>query len=128
MSKQLEQLEFRAPADLPLEVEPKAITGPGALAGTWNAGDGGTRAFERMVIAPSGAEITVQAFGACTPTPCDWGAVPGLTYAADVSSAAAISFTAEYTFSFKRVIVTGVLDNGSLVVETFNHFTDGSGR
>jgi hypothetical protein len=33
-----------------------------------------------------------------------------------------------YKFSFKETIVTGVLDSGSLRVETFNHFTDGSGR
>jgi hypothetical protein len=33
-----------------------------------------------------------------------------------------------YKFGFKETIVVGVLDRGSLIVETFDHFTDGSGR
>jgi len=47
---------------------------------------------------------------------------------ANVSSSAAVAFSGRYKFSFKEAIVTGVLDSGSLIVETFNHFTDGSGR
>ena len=123
-----EQHEFRMPADLPHEAAPQAVTGVAALVGTWNACDPATRNLVRVVVAASGSAITVHAFGACTPTPCDWGAVPGLAYAANVSSPAAIAFTAQYKFSFSQVIVTGVLDNGSLVVETFTHFTDKSGR
>jgi hypothetical protein len=122
------QHEFKAPGDLPLEEEPELVAGAGALAGTWNACDAATRNLVRIVIAPAGAEVTVHAFGACSPTPCDWGSVPGLVYAANVSSTAAIAFTAHYKFSFSEVIITGVLDNGSLVVETFTHFTDKSGR
>jgi hypothetical protein len=120
--------EFKAPADLPADGHEEIVAGPGALAGTWNACDQATRNLVRVVIAPKGNELTVHAFGACSPTPCDWGAVAGLAYAANVSSTAAIAFTAQYKFSFSTVIVAGVLDNGSLVVETFTHFTDKSGR
>ncbi len=125
--------EFNAPADQPEEAKREAeafaaVVGPAALVGTWNACDAATRSLVRVVITASGSAIKVHAFGACTPTPCDWGSVPGLAYAADVSSSAAIAFTAHYKFNFKETIVTGVLDNGSLIVETFNHFTDGSGR
>jgi hypothetical protein len=123
-----EQHEFKKPADLLHKAAPEIVAGAGALAGTWNACDHATRNLVRIVIAPAGAEITVHAFGACSPTPCDWGAVPGLVYAADVSSTSAIAFTAQFKFSFSQVIVTGVLDNGSLIVETFTHFTDKSGR
>jgi len=128
-----EEYEFNAPADQPEEAEAEreaaaAVVGPAALVGTWNACDAATRSLVRVVIAASGAGITVHAFGACTPTPCDWGSVPGLAYAADVSSSVAVAFTARYKFKFKEVIVTGVLDNGSLRVETFNNFTDNSGR
>jgi len=125
--------EFNAPADQPEEMKRHleafaAVVGPAALIGTWNACDAATRSVVRVVIGGSGSAITVHLFGACTPTPCDWGSVPGLAYAENVSSSAAIAFTARYKFSFKETIVTGVLDNGSLIVETFNHFTDGSGR
>jgi hypothetical protein len=128
-----EEHEFNAPADQleqarAREEEAAALVGPAALVGTWNACDAATRSLVRVVIGGSGSAITVHAFGACTPTPCDWGQVPGIAYAANVSSSAAVAFTAHYKFSFKQTIVTGVLDNGSLIVETFNHFTDNSGR
>jgi hypothetical protein len=54
--------------------------------------------------------------------------VSGLAYAESVSSSTSVAFTARYEFKFKETIVTGVLDSGSLRVETFDHFTDGSGR
>jgi hypothetical protein len=128
-----EEHEFNAPADQIEEARAQeeafaAVVGPAGLVGTWNACDAATRGLVRVVIAASGSAITVHAFGACTPTPCDWGSVPGLAYAANVSSSVAIAFTAHYKFSFKETIVTGVLDNGTLIVETFNHFTDKSGR
>jgi hypothetical protein len=128
-----EEHEFNAPSDQVEEARAEeealaAVVGAGALVGTWNACDAATRGLVRVVIAASGSAITVHAFGACTPTPCDWGSVHGLAYAANVSSTAAVAFSAHYKFSFKDTIVTGVLDNGSLIVETFNHFTDGSGR
>jgi hypothetical protein len=128
-----EKHEFNAPADQAEEARAAAkavaaVVGPAALVGTWNACDVATRGLVRVVIAASGSAITVHAFGACTPNPCDWGSVHGLAYAENVSSSAAIAFTAHYKFSFKETIVTGVLDSGSLRVETFNHFTDGSGR
>ena len=121
--------EFNLPSDVAGKAAPKAaVVAPSALVGTWNNCDPATRGLVRVVIAASGSAITVHAFGACTPTPCDWGVVPGLAYAADVSSSAAVAFTAHYKFSFKDTIVTGILDQRTLIVETFNHFTDGSGR
>ena len=96
--------EFNAPQDLEKEADAKAaaaVVGPASLVGTWTACDGATRGLVRIVIATSGASITVQAFGACTPTPCDWGVVRGLAYAADAASTAAVAFTANYQFSFK---------------------------
>jgi hypothetical protein len=56
------------------------------------------------------------------------GLVPGLAYAANVSSTPAVAFSAQYTFSFAKVIVTGQLQGSRLLVETFTEFTDGSGR
>jgi hypothetical protein len=81
-----EEHEFNAPADQPEEARAEAeafaaVVGPAALVGTWNACDAATRSLVRVVIAASGSAITVHAFGACTPTPCDWGSVPGLAYA-----------------------------------------------
>jgi hypothetical protein len=80
------------------------------------------------MIAANGNEIAVHAFGACTPTPCDWGQVNGLVYANNVATVPAVAFTASYTFAFKVTTIVGHLQNGALIVETFDHFTDNSGR
>jgi len=111
-----------------VEKAAKAVISTSALVGSWNACNRQTRGLIRVVIGAAGSGITVHAFGACTPTPCDWGQVPGTAYAENVSSADAIAFTAQYKFDFKTTIVTGLLDQGSLIVETYNTFTDNSGR
>ena len=129
----LDTPEFNAPGDMMQEMEKakaatRAVVSPSALLGTWNACDPDTSGLVRVVLAASGSGMTVQVFGACHPTPCDWGVEPAIAYAANVSATESVAFTATYKFSFKKVIVTGVLDSGSMRVETFNRFTDGSGR
>lgn len=69
-----------------------------------------------------------HAYGACSPTPCDWGAVVASAYSANVSSSVGTAFTAQYTFSFKQTLLAGVLTGNRLVVYEFNHFTDHSAR
>src|SRR5947208_11973183 len=97
-----DKAEFNAPADVVEEVEAEALVGPGALLGSWHACDSATRGLVRIDIAAAGQAVTVHAFGACVPSPCDWGSVHGLAYAADVSSTAAIAFSAHYKFKFKE--------------------------
>lgn len=129
--------EFRAPSDmlenervrLGITTPPAAVVvTPQPLVATWINCDHQTRGLVRLMIAASGSEITVHAFGACQPTPCDWGVVNGSIYADNVTSVPAMAFTATYTFAFKQTVIVGHLFNGSLLVETFDHFTDKSGR
>jgi hypothetical protein len=129
----LDTPEFNSPADMLRDIEKakvstRAVVSPSALLGTWNACDPDTSGIVRVVVAASGTGMTVQVFGACHPTPCDWGVQQGTSYATGVSATDSVALTATYKFGFKRVIVTGVLDAGSMRVETFNMFTDGSGR
>lgn len=137
MSSAITKQEFRAPADiLAKEVERLGVPHPAAplvvvptpLVGTWLNCDHQTHGMIRLMIAAAGSEITVHGFGACSPTPCDWGTVNGLIYAANVASTPAMAFTATYTFGFKQTTLVGRLLNGALIVETFDHFTDKSGR
>ena len=131
------KLEFRSPADqlhdeiirlkLPQQFKPELVA-PNPLVGTWVNCDHQTRGVVRLVIAASGKEITVHGFGACSPTPCDWGVAPGLIYASNVTASPAVAFTATYTFGFKQTVVVGHLLDGALMVEIFDHFTDNSGR
>ncbi len=105
-----------------------ALVSPAALVGIWLNTDKATRDIVKIVIAQAGSGITVHAFGACSPTPCDWGAVAGFAYSASVSSSPAVALSAQYSFSFSKVILTGHLQGSILTVESFTEFTDGSGR
>ncbi len=98
------------------------------LVGTWNNVNPATRDVVKVVIAAAGSGIKVDAFGACSPTPCNWGNVAGTAYAANVSSSPAVAFSAQYKFSFAQAILVGHLQGKNLIIETFTHFTDGSGR
>lgn len=129
--------EFRAPADvLSKEIErlglPKDYVVNAValdpLLGTWVNCDHKTRGLIRLMIAASGKEITVHGFGACSPNPCDWGVVNGNVYSLGVTATSAMAFTAVYNAGFKQTIIVGHLMYGVLVVETFDHFTDSSGR
>jgi hypothetical protein len=98
------------------------------LLGTWTNADHNTRDLVRVTITASGTGFSVHAFGACTPTPCDWGVVPGNGFADSVLSGPGVAFTAQYRFTFKETLIVGRIEFGALFVETFNHFIDGSCR
>lgn len=123
-------LDFKAPADLIEEVKPAALPLPGVapLTGNWKNVDAHTRGIVRLMINPAKTGINVHLYGACHPTPCDWGAVPGMTYAPDVTSKSAVAFTAHYRMDFKETFVTGNLNRGTLTLELFTHFKDKSSR
>ena len=127
MTTQLKS-EFKSPAHVAESAAAPAVVSAAPLIGTWVNTDSTTRDLVKIVIAARGAGITVDAFGACSPSPCVWGVVPGIAYAANVSSSPAVAFSAEYKFSFSHVIIVGFLQGKYLEVETYTQFTDGSGR
>lgn len=120
--------EYKTPSQMVEGAVTAAAVTPAPLVGTWNNVNPATRDIVKVVIAAAGSGITVDTFGACSPTPCNWGNVAGLAYAANVSSSPAIAFSAQYKFSFSQVILTGHLQGKNLILESFTHFTDGSGR
>jgi hypothetical protein len=105
----------------------KVAPSPIDLLGTWVNVDSNTRNIVKIIIGWNGG-VTIHAFGACTPKPCDWKRVRAMAYGNNVSSNRAVAFSALYHFNFKETIVTGVLQRGTLIVQSFSHFTDGSGR
>ena len=111
-----------------VKVEKAIMLSLNSIVGKWNNCDSKTRGLTSVVLSAKGNALSVQCFGACTPTPCDWGIVAGTAYAENVSATGAIAFSAMYDLKFKATIVTGHLDNGCLIVETFDMFKDGSGR
>ena len=125
------KLQFNSPSDV-LELESglrpatkPAPTGIPQLVGTWMNRDITSQGLVKLII---GNNFSIHGFGACVPTPCDWGTTPGTNYAENVTGNQPVAFTALYKTSFKETIIVGRLEAGLLLVETFDHFTDGSGR
>src|ERR1700730_9487957 len=120
-------MKFNKPTE---KLEPRRLDALtlGSLVGTWKNVNAATRDIVEVVLTNTGGSLGVHAYGACSPTPCDWGQVPGQAYAASVAGGAAVAFTANYAFGFKNTILTGHLDGKHLIVDDFNVFEDGSGR
>jgi hypothetical protein len=113
----------------PLGDRPLLIAG---AFGTWKSVTP-TNGVVEMQIGGSQASPTIEAFGQCSPTPCDWGAVRSVTYGSSISSSVGSVVLAPYSFGFKNaqvVVQYGVNRAGDeqLIVKVYNEFTDGSGR
>jgi hypothetical protein len=98
------------------------------VVGVWENCDARTRGIVRIELAEQAGNLVVHVFGACVPTACDWGAIQGTAYAESVVDNDAVAFTAPYDPGFADKLVTGHLDGGTLIVEVFTNFKDGSGR
>lgn len=103
----------------------------GAL-GSWTnlASTGG---LVKLSVAGTQSAPVVEAFGQCSPTPCDWGRAMPAVYGSSISSAVGTTALAPYSFGFKNaqlVIKYWLTASGDerLTVTTYNEFTDSSGR
>jgi len=124
-----QQQQFKAPSHIAQAgAAPAAVISTAPLVGTWVNIDKATNDIVRVVIAASGSGISVDVFGACSPTPCNWGTVAGTAYAATVSSVPGVAFSAQYALGFAKASVVGHLNGDRLLIESFTEFTDGSGR
>jgi hypothetical protein len=114
---------------------PKADT---ALLGTWVNTNAASNSVKQIVVAPNRVNsVNVDAFGACSPTLCEWGSVPAITYGSSVSSLTGTAFQTNQRFlsggiEWSRTSLQGNVVNTSLgarlVVREMTVFEDGSGR
>jgi hypothetical protein len=74
--------------------------------------------------------LEVRAFGSCSPIPCDWGLVTGITFGDSVTAKTGSTFLAPYVFSFAKKLVEGTVNAAGtqLTVQTWTEFTDSSAR
>ena len=106
-----------------------AQAAPSPFVGTWINSDPNTRGIVRLRITQGVHGLGVQVFGACVPTPCDWGLEGLTTYGDNVSDPDHKFGTAAYSFDFKQTAMTfQLLDANTLLVDDYSMFTDGSGR
>ena len=103
----------------------------GAL-GSW-VNPAATGGLAKVVIGGTAAAPVVHAYGQCSPTPCDWGRVRGVTYGDGISSSVGEKVLAPFKFGFKKAQLAitfhhPVKGADTLTVTSYNEFTDGSGR
>jgi hypothetical protein len=98
------------------------------LVGAWLNTDRATPGIIKLVLSNQEGTFIVQGFGACSPSPCDWGEVKGVVYSSGVNSQEGMAFTAFYDFGFMETSLAVYLKSGILVLDSFNTFKDRSGR
>ena len=55
-----------------------------------------TRNLVDLVVTANGRGITVDGFGACSPTSCQWGRIAGTVFGPSVSAASGTAFAAQW--------------------------------
>ena len=100
----------------------KPPTNFSALVGVWNNTNPSTRGIVRVVVRKSGAGITVQPFGACSPTPCNHGIIRARSFSSGVGDAHAIGFNAVRNFGFKSTAYNAIWGGNTLALLTQDTF------
>lgn len=98
------------------------------LVGLWKNVDPNTYGIVKIKIRTRLGSLTIRPYGNCTPKLCDWGEHYARSYATNVKSNQAISFTISINQGFCETILTGKLQGDKLIVDVFTVFTDYSYR
>jgi len=99
--------------------------------GTWVNTNAATRGIVKFAISGTTPILSIQVWGACHPTPCDWGRQTAYAYGPDVSAnpvTKALAVTATYTTGFSQTILTLHPNPATMTVSVYTRFTDKSGR
>jgi hypothetical protein len=106
-----------------------ANASPAQFNGLWVNVDPATHGITRFLVLPTPGGPKVHTYGACSPTPCDWGEVPLVTYGDNVTDTDHKYGTAVYSFGFVTQAMTfQLLDATTMEVHTYYQFLDHSGR
>ncbi|PZS29097.1 MAG: hypothetical protein DLM58_16045 [Pseudonocardiales bacterium] len=122
----------------PAQATPAPPNASSALLGTWVNTNGNSHSVKKIVVVANRAHsVSVDAFGACTPTLCEWGTVPAITYGANVSAATGGTFQSNQRFlsgrrEWSRTTLLGSVSRTKvglrLSLRELTVFLDGSGR
>lgn len=108
------------------------LAAPQDFVGTWVNTNPNTRGITRLVVTSTGANtLSVQAFGKCHPTDCDWGTTQLITYGSNVQDSDHKFATANYRPRFANTILTLNLNphnRRQVTLQSFTQFLDSSGR
>jgi len=99
--------------------------------GTWKNTNAATRGIVKLTVTGTTPVLTIEVWGACTPTPCDWGKNTAYAYGPNVSTSpvkAATAVTSIYNTNFSQTILVLTRTPVGLQVSSYTRFTDTSGR
>lgn len=103
------------------------VLDPSLLVGDWrNTNRAG--GIDRIVCEAAHSGLQVRCFGRLRDAVCEWGSVPAHAYSFQFDVRIAGAFSALYDLNFIEIHVQANVKAGVLVVASFNHFKDGSGR
>lgn len=96
--------------------------------GEWVNVDAATGDITRVSVTQSVTGWTVRAFGACSPTDCEWGETPLYLVGDSVESTSYDRGYAIWDFGFAVSYVSFRIEGSQLELEKFTIFQDGSRR
>lgn len=111
-----------------LPLKPRGRLDPTSLLGVWINTHSATGGIVRVLLETKNGSFTVHAFGACDPSPCDWGEVKAEVFAESILSEEGKTFLAFYDVGVMEVYLHAWVKLGVLVIVKFDRFKDGSGR
>jgi hypothetical protein len=100
------------------------------LLGGWVNADANTGGLTKLGVSQNKltGQVNVHAWGACSPTDCDWGTEALSPVGSSVSDDTPEYAIANFDFDFKSTFITTRFENGELIVGSYNVFHDGSDR
>ena len=98
------------------------------LVGVWNNANPSTGGIVQVVVRSSSSGLTIQAFGACSPTPCNHGIVRARAFSPAVGTSAASGFSAARNFGFKSTSYNAILQGSSMTLLTQDTFAGADTR
>jgi hypothetical protein len=98
------------------------------LVGTWFTMDRDAAGVTRIHVRQLDGSLFVSLFGVAAGETVDWGEVEAQPFGENVISTSVVAFTATFDFGFLVTVVAGRVSQEILTLDTFNAFTDASGR
>lgn len=110
---------------------PAAAVGPAPFFGVWFNTNRASGGIVKVELTLRDDRLILHAYGAPTvlsSKPSDWGKVEAQSFATQDGSFEDEGFTARYDFGFMESFLAANQKRGILVIASYNHFKDGSGR
>lgn len=104
------------------------VASPADFLGSWVNVDPNTGGLTKLIVAQQGGGYTVQGFGKCHPTDCDWGRTTLNLLGYSVTDTNPQWGLAVWNAGFKTTTLVIHVEGEQLVAETYDVFAPGDGR